>query len=103
MSEQLQLVNGMGYKPGTQRELIRVLDTVRNLHQRVTLYFGEPTTGEHWWHATGYVHKSKQSDIQKPVLATYSNTGAEQIIETETIVRIEFANKKDGGELFRSK
>jgi len=103
MTEQLQFMNGMGYKPGAQREAIRVLDRVRNMRKRVTIYFGEPTTGEFWWHATGYVHKSKQVDIRKLVLATYGNTSAEQVIELDTVVRIEYANKKDGGELFRSR
>lgn len=100
---QLQLVNGMGYVRGTQRELIRVLEMLRHTQKRATIHFGAPDTGEAWHTETGYIRASRATRPAMPVVASHRNSSTGASIETDTVVLIEFANKKDGGVLWRSK
>lgn len=85
-----------------QRELMHVLTTARNLRKRVTLFYGDPKTGESWHSETGYIQRGV--DVRSvPLLVPYRNSTGGGQIETDTVVRVEFANKKDGGVLYRSK
>jgi hypothetical protein len=84
----------------SHREMMGVLDTARNMHKRVTLFYGDPKTGESWHSETGYIQRSTGA-ARIPLLVPYRNSTGGGQIETDTVVRIEFANKKDGGVLWR--
>ena len=90
------------YNENTPKQVIEILEHVQNLETRIRIYYGDQMTGEDWKDVRdveGYVSKSA-GKIQKPILmySTQSTSGA--IIFTANVVKIEYANKKQGGILW---
>lgn len=93
--------NGVYYHDGASDELIKVLDHARKNTIRVKLLYGDKELNTVWKHSeTGYIHVTRSKEPEPVIL--YSNgkfAGANQIME-QHIVRVEYANKKDGGTLW---
>lgn len=92
---------GTFYGPGTRREVIETITTYMGTNVRLRFHYGNPTTGADWgdiFDVAGRIGRSTGPNAI-PLLATNSTGGGS--ILTDNVVRIRFANRKDGGDLFR--
>ena len=91
-------MNGTRYDEDTPKELIDVLEQMRNLGVRIKLYYGDQTTGRDWEETCdieGYVSRST-GKIKTPILVYNARSTGGSGILTAHIVKIEYANKKQG-------
>lgn len=95
-------MNGTCYDEDTPKELIGIFEQVRNLGVRVRLYYGDQMTGRDWKELhdiEGYVSRST-GEIKTPILVYNKNSTGGSSILTANVVKIEYANKKQGGVLW---
>ncbi|MCK4666869.1 hypothetical protein KAU33_08975 [Candidatus Dependentiae bacterium] len=91
-------MNGTRYDEDTPEELIHVLEQVRNLGLRIKLCYGDQMTGRDWEETCdikGYVSRST-GKIKVPILVYNTRNISGSEIPTAHIVKIEYANKKQG-------
>jgi hypothetical protein len=97
----MMIKNGINYGTGNVR-VVNIIEHYRNTGTRLRIHYGTPTTGELWGDVeTGYVRNSVGPD-KVPVLVHNNTSSGGSAILMDNIVRIEFANKKDGGVIFES-
>lgn len=97
--------NGTHYSPDCPSQVIMAIETARLAHSvgrgyRLRIYYGDPATGL-WWGDTqsGYIGRSA-GPIKVPlVLWNKVSRGGPAILD-HCIVRVEYANKRQGGVLF---
>lgn len=85
----------------TSEALIDALQLIGRRHYRVTINYGTPDTGEAWYSETGYVCLDPVGENRYVVaLVSHRNGETAGQVETDAIVSIEHANKRDGGQLW---
>lgn len=95
-------VNGTTYKDETPEDVIRVLERARMARFRIRVDYGDTETGESWgesFDTTGYVGRS-MGPVKIPILVHNARSMGGGGILDHCIVRIEYANKRDGGVLY---
>jgi len=95
--------DGTHYSPKTSNAMIALLDSLRRRGKRVRFYFGDSSTGKDWeeeFDVMGRIGRS--TGVAKIPILVYSHrsTGGGALL-TDCIVKIEYANKSDGGIIWR--
>lgn len=91
---------GTAYHASTPRQVIEVLEQARKSGQRIKIHLGEPETGAAWGDIeTGYIGRST-GRIQVPLVISKRNSMGGGALLDDCIVKIEHANKRDGGTLY---
>lgn len=95
---------GLYYNINIPQALIECLHYVRVNNIRIRILYGDHKLNTIWRHTEcGYIHKTASLQPQPVILYnTGKFTGANQLLEN-CIMRIEYANKKDGGILYEYK
>lgn len=95
------------YSPLTDPEVVRVLESCRNaarhLRPRIRIHYGDVETGQDWgdmYDVAGYVGRSA-GRLPIPLLINNINSMGGGGIMTQHIVRIRYANRRQGGDLYR--
>lgn len=87
----------------TPDSLIGSLWSVKRYNHRVTIYYGDPSTGETWHNETGYVRtEQRDTNVNLMTLVPYSNGEHGGQIELDSVVRVEHANRRDGARIWPS-
>jgi hypothetical protein len=95
--------NGITYGTSNQR-VVNILEHYRNSNTRIRIHFGDPTTGKLWGDTEiGYVRNSIGPEVKVPIIVHNTTSIGGSVINTDNIVRIEFANKKDGDVIFEAR
>lgn len=96
-------VGGAFYHAQTDPGLIAVLERVRLNRSRVRIALGDPATGRAWGDRPeeGYLDTSL-GPIRVPILIARSNSDGGGSLLDHCVIRVEFANKRDGGVLWES-
>jgi hypothetical protein len=104
-------VDGTAYHEETPRSVIGILERFRKARTagiltsvpRLRLYYGDQRTGKDWGEVcdtTGYIGRST-GEVKIPILLhNRLSIGGTGILD-HCIVKIEYANKKDGGVLYQ--
>jgi len=104
MEIKYKVVDGTSFSEGTPSKVIEILN--RFMHKRnarLRLFYGDRVTGRDWGEVhdvTGYIGRSSGTQKIPLLIAKSGSTGGGGIL-TNAIVRIEYANKKDGGLLYK--
>jgi len=96
---------GTSYYGDTSLELINHLETIRADRTRIRLYYGDIKTGRDWgdvYDVTGIISRSC-GNVQIPILIHNNRSHGGGAILTHCIVRIDYANKKNGGTIYKHK
>jgi hypothetical protein len=96
-------MNGTTYDERTPRAVIDVLERARAEHLRVRIHYGDQGSGQDWgdvYDVAGYIGRST-GPVKIPLLIANSRSTGGGAILDHCIVRIRFANRKDGGDLYR--
>lgn len=81
----------------TPDSLIGALWQTKRYNHRVTIYYGDPTSGEAWHSETGYIGVEPVRDnVSIMTVVPYSNGEHGGQIELDSVVRVEHANRKTG-------
>ena len=96
-----KMYRGFYFHDETPQDLMEALYYIHKNLLRVRILYGDKVLGTIWQHTEyGYIHKTSGD---KPTLIIIHNTGrftgTNQLLEN-CIMRIEYANKKDGNELY---
>ena len=94
----MKVNSGTTYHDDTPMQVVDILERERTNYDRLKLYFGDATTGKDWeevYDTTGYIGRSG-GRIQVPLLLHNRNSVGGGAISTHCIVRIGYANKKNG-------
>lgn len=99
--KQYKVLYGTAFHIDTPDRVAYLLHTARENNTRLRLHYGDIKTGEAWGDTeTGYIGRSNGS-IKIP-LNIYSkrSMGGGAILD-HCIIKIEYANKRDGGTLYQ--
>lgn len=100
------LIDGTTYTE-TPTEIAEVIERARKYGWRIRVHYGDRNFGTDWgdlYDVTGYVGRSLgagEHPIRVPLLLHNARSRGGSAILTKNIVRIRFANRKDGGDLWR--
>ena len=97
------IVNGTHYNDGTPEEVVEVLERARRDGARIRVHYGDVETGKDWMDELGVEGTVGRSggEVKVPLLiARADSTGGGSIL-TDRIVRIRYASKREGGDLYR--
>lgn len=96
-------VNGVFYHAQTDPALVEVLEGVRRNRARIRVTLGDVATGRAWNDRPeeGYLDTSL-GPIRVPILVPRSNSDAGGSLLDHCVVRVEYANKRDGGTLWET-
>lgn len=98
-----RIFNGTYYHEETPDNLIRVLDYCRQNNIRVTVDYGDTKTKKSWnetYDITGYIGRST-GKIKIPLLVYNSRSFGGSSLLDNCILSIKYANKKQGGLLYK--
>lgn len=105
-----KMVNGTFYHDETSYEVIRILENARDpkriyhlkhVPYRLKISFGDTKTGKAWGDVeTGYIGRSTGTIKIPLIINNQKSTGGPALLD-HCIVKIEYANKKDGGVLYQ--
>lgn len=98
-----KIVNGTYYDSNTPVELIKVLENIRNRGTRIKIAYGDQMTGRDWEEThdiAGYIGRST-GQVKIPLLMYNQRSMGGGGILTASIVKIEYANKKQGGVMWQ--
>lgn len=95
--KEYNIVDGTAYDSRTPAELVTILEQLRKAQTRVRFTIGDIATGETWGDVqTGRIGRSFGGKYSIPlVIHNDRSTGGVALFDP-CIVRIEYANKKDG-------
>lgn len=94
-----KVVDGVYYDARMKNRLILALARARASGERVRLYWGDPVTGRAWGDVeSGRVGRTGGM-IKSPILVYNRRSYGGEII-SKSIVKVEYANKKNGGVLY---
>lgn len=97
------IVNGTTYHSNTPRKVIGILERARANGDRIRVHYGDTGTGQDWgdvYDVTGTIGRST-GPIKIPLMIANSrSTGGPGILD-HCIVRIRWANRAQGGDLYR--
>lgn len=91
------------YHKETPQNIRDVLETIRSRSYRIRLYYGDVKTGQDWgdiYDVTGTIGRS-MGPCKAPILIHNITSFGGGAILDHCIVRIRFANRKNGGDLYR--
>ena len=101
----IQIKNGTRYHKDCPAQVIRTLEEARLAYNmgrgyRLRIYYGDPTTGK-WWGdiEAGYIGRSVGPKKIPILIYNKLSRGGTSILDN-FIVKIEYANKRQGGVLF---
>lgn len=101
----MPIKNGTHYSDQCPQQVILALESARIAYvesrgYRLRIYYGNPTTGK-WWGDTeaGYIGRSA-GPVKVPILLWNRLSMGGHAILDHCIVRVEYANKRQGGVLF---
>ena len=99
-----RLVGGVFYHAQTDPGLVAVLERARLARLRIRVILGNPATGESWAGTPeeGYLNTS-MGPIKVPLLLARSNSDAGGPLLDHCVVRVEYANKREGGILWEAR
>lgn len=82
-------VNGTFYTSDTPEDLIKVLESIRASHERVTITYGNIHTGKAWDDKpeSGFIGKSN-GEIKAPILLKSKRSLGGELILTNSILKI---------------
>jgi len=95
--------NGTFYSANTHPEVRRILERVRQDGTRIRLHYGDTKTGKDWqdrYDVAGTVGRS-MGPVKIPILLHNCNSIGGGGILDDCIVRIRYANRKQGGDMYR--
>ena len=98
-----RLVNGTSYGSHTSQKIIDILEFARAKGTRLRIHPGDPKTGRDWgdvYDVTGTIGRSGGT-IKVPLIIPRANSMGGGAISTDSIVRIRYANRREGGDLYR--
>lgn len=101
--ELLMIENGTSHHSDTPAEVVRVLEEVRRSCARIRVHYGDTTTGRDWmdvYDVTGCVSRST-GPIKVPILLHNRRSLGGTPMLDHCIVRIRYANRREGGDLYR--
>lgn len=99
-----KVVNGTYYHEDTNDKIVNALEHARNSRKfRLKIYYGDTKTGRAWGDiSVGYIGRSTGM-VKIPLLIKNSRSmGGEGLLD-HCIVKIEYANKKNGGVIYVNK
>ena len=91
------------YDERTSKQVRNILEKIRLHEHRVRLYYGDTKTGRDWeevYDVTGTLGRST-GPMKVPILLHNIRSMGGGAILDHCIVRIRFANRKNGGDLYR--
>lgn len=93
--------NGTSYSADTPQRLVELLESLRASKTRVRVTYGDRQTGEPWpdLPECGHISRSTGS-IKIPILVKNARSTGGAGLLASCIVKIEHANKKDGGTIY---
>ena len=104
MSNKYIIRDGTSYKKGTPEKVIEILDRFMNdKSRRLRLDYGDKRTGKNWGETNdivGYIGRSS-GKFKIPLLIKTINSHGGGAILTDSIIKIEYANKELGGLLYK--
>lgn len=111
-SRHYRIVDGVYYPENTPAQVIDILENARRNGRllRLRIYYGDTTTGECWSDGdhegdggieSGYVGNTT-GWLTSPLLCHNRRSSGGSIISSNRIIRIEYANKNDGGVLYQN-
>lgn len=96
-------MNGTSYHEETPDTLCRLLETLRESNARVRFHWGDTETGRDWgdqYDVAGRIGRSC-GPVKIPILVHNSRSMGGTGILDHCIVRIQHANKRDGGDIYK--
>lgn len=96
-------INGTTYDDRTPLRVAQELERLRGTDTRIRVCYGDVETGQDWgetYDTTGRVGRS-MGPVKVPLLIHNRRSIGGASILDRCIVRISFANKRDGGDLYR--
>ncbi len=103
MIQNYVIKDGTAFTKGTSSKVIDILSRFMHKDIRLKLSYGDKVTGRDWderHDITGYIGRST-GQYKIPLLLNNKTSSGGGGILTENIVRIEYANKKLGGLLYK--
>lgn len=103
MTSQIKVVNGTSYPLTCPDQAVSILERFRmeGRRNRIKIYYGNLATGQYWGVVeTGYVGRSTGTDKIPLICHNQRSLGGEAII-CSRIMKIEYANRKNGGVLYQ--
>lgn len=92
--------SGTAYHIDTPERLVTILEQNRVYHNRIKIYYGDVKTGKLWGDVeAGYIGRSNGS-IKVPLCIYSERSHVGGALLDHCIVRIEHANKKQGGIIY---
>ena len=91
-----KLENGISYNVETPDFMIELLEKIRARGLRVRFHWGDMKTGKDWGDVSGTISTST-GPIKVPILINNQRSMGGGAILTSSIVKIRYANKRDGG------
>ncbi len=89
------------FHPNCPESIRNILERARKSQTRICVYYGDTGTGREWGDVeTGRVGRSMGPQKIPIMLYNRRSIGGSGIL-TSCIVRIAYANKKEGGDLYR--
>lgn len=82
-----QVVNGVSYKPSTSKEVIRILETARASHARLSITYGNTTTGKSYETVQGYIDRTA-AEPSEPLLLNSRKSSGGTVIKDGSILSI---------------
>jgi hypothetical protein len=98
-----QIVNGTYYHDQTPASVIRILEDARDRGLRLRLHFGDTASGRDWMDThdvAGAIGRS-WGPVKVPLLINNARSSGGPAFLDHCIVRIRYANRAQGGDLYR--
>lgn len=98
-----KIINGTAYHADTEEKIVNILERSRANRSRLRLHWGDIKTGLDWGDThdvTGHIGRSTGS-VKIPLLIHNSRSLGGGGILDDCIVKIRYANKKEGGVLYQ--
>lgn len=95
--------SGTCYHAETPVAVREILETYMGKDVRLALHYGDVETGRDWldeWDMEGYVGRTT-GPLNSPLLVANSRSDGGGVILDASIIRIRFANRSKGGDLYR--
>lgn len=97
------ILNGTTYHDETPVQLAQVIEWIRDNGIRVKIQYGNTQTGENWGDmASGYIGRSN-GRIKVPLFVYNRRSLGGDVVLDSHILKIEYANKKQGGTIYQAK
>lgn len=98
-----KVMNDTYYGDDTSDSMVKLLERLRLAGTRVRFHWGDTKTGKDWgdeWDVAGTIGRS-MGPIKIPILIKSRNSSGGGGILTASIVKIRYANRRDGGVIYQ--